>query len=202
MTDFAEAVDPLALGWEWSAEEIKRFGYQVVYLIAEHLWDTHWVQNLVADPRVAVRVGGERFSARARVVDAAAELDLHERIRRLDRFAVDLQDAIVDLETGLLRAGVLDLHGLHGIELGVFGIFRRNVCVRVDGMHGTDLHACHAIDAVIGMNYHLIFHFVEARDGADFYAVGGLASVTFLGHDVGHGISVIQGCVKKLCYEY
>ncbi|HEY7356672.1 MAG TPA: aminotransferase class V-fold PLP-dependent enzyme [Ktedonobacterales bacterium] len=36
MTDFAEA-DPLALGWEWSAEEIRRFGYQVVNLIADHL---------------------------------------------------------------------------------------------------------------------------------------------------------------------
>jgi glutamate/tyrosine decarboxylase-like PLP-dependent enzyme len=29
--------DPLALGWDWSTEEIKRFGYQVVDLIADHL---------------------------------------------------------------------------------------------------------------------------------------------------------------------
>ncbi|HEY7355723.1 MAG TPA: aminotransferase class V-fold PLP-dependent enzyme [Ktedonobacterales bacterium] len=36
MTDVAEA-DPLALGWEWSSEEIRRFGYQVVDIIADHL---------------------------------------------------------------------------------------------------------------------------------------------------------------------
>src|SRR6185437_5840842 len=36
MNDAVDA-DPLALGWEWSAEEIKRFGYQVVDLIADHL---------------------------------------------------------------------------------------------------------------------------------------------------------------------
>jgi aromatic-L-amino-acid decarboxylase len=36
MSDVAED-DPLALGWEWSAEEIRRFGYQVVDVIAEHL---------------------------------------------------------------------------------------------------------------------------------------------------------------------
>ncbi len=36
MSDIGDA-DPLALGWEWSAEEIKRFGYQVVDLIADHL---------------------------------------------------------------------------------------------------------------------------------------------------------------------
>ncbi|HLW00899.1 MAG TPA: aminotransferase class V-fold PLP-dependent enzyme [Ktedonobacterales bacterium] len=33
----SEDTDPLALGWEWSTEEIKRFGYQVVDLIADHL---------------------------------------------------------------------------------------------------------------------------------------------------------------------
>ncbi len=37
MSDFADERDPLALGWEWSAEEIKRVGYQVVDLIADHL---------------------------------------------------------------------------------------------------------------------------------------------------------------------
>ena len=100
------------------------------------------------------------------------------------------------------RAGVLDLVGFDGVELDVFCVFRRNVCVRVDGVHGADLNACHAIDAVVGVNHHLVFHFVKARDRADFYAVGELAAVTFLGHNVGHIVSVIQGSVKKLCYEY
>jgi hypothetical protein len=33
----------------------------------------------------------------------------------------------------------------------------------------------------------LIIHFVKARDGAHFYTVGELASVTFLGNNVSHG---------------
>ena len=56
------------------------------YLIAEHRWETHWVQNVLADPRVRVRVGPEEFPARARVVDAetdpatdAAAQELSER---------------------------------------------------------------------------------------------------------------------------
>jgi len=53
------------------------------------------------------------------------------------------------------------------------------------------------------MNHHLGIHLVEARDRADFYAVSEFASVTFLGHNVGHSASVIiQICVKKTCYEY
>ena len=84
------------------------------------------------------------------------------------------------------RAGILDLVGLGGVELDVFCVFRRNVRVSVDGMHRANLHACHAIDAVVSMNHHLRIHLVEARDRADFYAVGEFASVTFLSDNVGH----------------
>jgi hypothetical protein len=42
------------------------------------------------------------------------------------------------------------------------------------------------------MNHHLVLHFIEACDRADFYAVGEFASVTFLGDNMGHGISVID----------
>jgi len=65
------------------------------YLIAEHLWDTHWVQNVLADPRVGVRVGGERFSARARVVDAAGEPVLHERIQGLSEKKYGWGDGLI-----------------------------------------------------------------------------------------------------------
>jgi hypothetical protein len=51
-----------------------------------------------------------------------------------------------------------------------------------------NLHAGHAINAVVGMNYDLGVHLVEARDGTDFYAVGEFASITFLGHNVGHSV--------------
>ena len=81
---------------------------------------------------------------------------------------------------------------LERVELDVFRVFRRNVCVRIDGVHRANLHACHAIDAVVGMNHDLAIHFVEARDRTDFYAVGEFASVTLLGHNMGHSVSVIK----------
>jgi|GEM_PF-4459133 len=89
-------------------------------------------------------------------------------------------------------AGILDLVRLEGVELDVLGVFRGNIRVGVDRVHGANLHTCHAINAVVGMNHHLVFHFVEARDGADFYAVGEFTSITFLGDNVGHGILMIK----------
>ena len=91
-------------------------------------------------------------------------------------------------DQGLRRARVLDLVGLHGVELNVFCEFRGNVCVRIDGVHRANLNTGHAIDAVVGMNHYLRIHLVEARDRADFYTVGEFASVTFLGHNMGHSV--------------
>ena len=96
-----------------------------------------------------------------------------------------------------LRARVLYLVRLSRVELDVFREFRREVGLGIDGVHRAYLYACHAIDAVLRVNDHLVVHFVEAGDRADLYTVGELASVTFVGHDVGHGISVVESCVKK-----
>jgi deazaflavin-dependent oxidoreductase (nitroreductase family) len=54
-----------------------------LYVIAEHGLGAQWVQNLLADPCVAVRVGGQTFPARARVVDPGREPDLHAAVRAL-----------------------------------------------------------------------------------------------------------------------
>jgi deazaflavin-dependent oxidoreductase (nitroreductase family) len=51
------------------------------YLIAETGAGARWVQNLVADSRVAWRVGGVAFTGRARVVDAVAEPALADEVR-------------------------------------------------------------------------------------------------------------------------
>jgi deazaflavin-dependent oxidoreductase (nitroreductase family) len=53
------------------------------YLVAEHRERAHWVQNLRAEPRVAVRVGRRSFPARARVVDAKGEPGLARVVRAL-----------------------------------------------------------------------------------------------------------------------
>jgi hypothetical protein len=38
------------------------------------------------------------------------------------------------------------------------------------------------------VNDHLVLQFIEAGNGAHLYTVGELTSVTFVGHDVRHGI--------------
>ena len=45
------------------------------YLVAEHGLRAHWVQNLLAEPAVRVRVGRRTVRGRGRVVDARAERD-------------------------------------------------------------------------------------------------------------------------------
>ena len=65
-------------------------------------------------------------------------------------------------------------------------------------MHRAYVHTGHAIDAILRVNDPLVIQFVEACDRTLLYAVGEFASVTFIGHDVGHGISVVKGCVKRL----
>src|SRR5207248_4022533 len=58
-------------------------------------------------------------------------------------------------------------------------------------MYGTYLDTCSTIDALIRVNDELVIQFVEAGDGAHFHAVGKLASVAFLGDDVGHWVRVL-----------
>ncbi len=53
------------------------------YVIAEHGRRAQWVRNVLADPRVSVRVVGSSFAVRARVVDAAAEPALNEAVQTL-----------------------------------------------------------------------------------------------------------------------
>jgi len=54
-----------------------------LYLVAEHRERARWVQNLIADPTASVRVGRQRFRARARVVDARREPALAHTVKKL-----------------------------------------------------------------------------------------------------------------------
>jgi deazaflavin-dependent oxidoreductase (nitroreductase family) len=70
------------------------------YVIAEHGERAHWVRNLQAEPSVSVRVGGERFTARARVVRAEREPDLVRIVRELSERKYGWGDGfVVELET-------------------------------------------------------------------------------------------------------
>jgi deazaflavin-dependent oxidoreductase (nitroreductase family) len=74
----------------WFTERDGRY-----YLIAEQLEAAHWVQNLLADPAVGVRIGARAFRARARVVREAAEPDLHWAIRELSEAKYGWGDGVV-----------------------------------------------------------------------------------------------------------
>jgi deazaflavin-dependent oxidoreductase (nitroreductase family) len=65
------------------------------YLIAEHRWETQWVQNLLAEPRVRVRVGDEEFRARARVAHADAEPVSHAAAQELSEKKYGWGDGLV-----------------------------------------------------------------------------------------------------------
>jgi deazaflavin-dependent oxidoreductase (nitroreductase family) len=80
----------------WFTEHEGRY-----YVVAEHLEEAHFVQNLRADPRVQVRVGGHRFAASARVVDADREPALAETVRALSEKKYGWGDGlIVELSPG------------------------------------------------------------------------------------------------------
>jgi len=65
------------------------------YLVAEHGRRAQWVQNLAADPAVRVRVGAQRFRARARVVDHRAEPGLVRAARRRSEAKYGWGDGLV-----------------------------------------------------------------------------------------------------------
>jgi deazaflavin-dependent oxidoreductase (nitroreductase family) len=54
------------------------------YLIAEYP-TSHWLQNLKAHPETQVRVAGEKFATRARIVSAETEAELYRVIADLSR---------------------------------------------------------------------------------------------------------------------
>jgi hypothetical protein len=55
-------------------------------------------------------------------------------------------------------------------------------------VHRANLDTSRAIDALIRVNNELGIQFVKAGDGAYLHTVGKLATVTFLGDDVGHRV--------------
>src|SRR6185437_4837825 len=91
--------------------------------------------------------------------------------------------------------GILQLVSLGRVKFDIFCELRRKIRLRIDGVNGAYIHTRHAINAVLRVNDHLLVHLVEARDGAYFYTVGELAFVTFIGDNVGHGISMVECCV-------
>jgi deazaflavin-dependent oxidoreductase (nitroreductase family) len=53
------------------------------YVVSEHREEAAWVRNLTVEPRVSVRVGPLRFTARARIVHESHEPELAAAIQEL-----------------------------------------------------------------------------------------------------------------------
>jgi deazaflavin-dependent oxidoreductase (nitroreductase family) len=65
------------------------------YVIAERGGESQWVRNLVADPRVRVRVDTAEFDARARVIDADREAALHRIVQLLSETKYGWGDGLI-----------------------------------------------------------------------------------------------------------
>jgi len=64
----------------WFVERNRRF-----YILAEHGYKAHWIQNILANPRVHVRIGDEQWDGVARVLDPEQDADDYLNARQLAR---------------------------------------------------------------------------------------------------------------------
>ena len=64
----------------WFVERDGRF-----YILAEHGYRAHWVQNIVANPSVILRLADVKWKAAARVLDPNSDADLFAEVRELAR---------------------------------------------------------------------------------------------------------------------
>ena len=64
------------------------------YIIAENDI-SHWLQNLRANPEVQVRVAGEKFTAKARVLAPERDLELRSEVQQLSHSKYGWSDGTV-----------------------------------------------------------------------------------------------------------
>jgi deazaflavin-dependent oxidoreductase (nitroreductase family) len=56
-----------------------------LYILAEHEHKAQWVQNILANPRVHVRIGDRQWDGSARVLDPDQDADAYVNARQLAR---------------------------------------------------------------------------------------------------------------------
>ncbi len=55
-----------------------------LYILAEHFHKAHWVQNILAHPRVSIRLDGGTFGATGRVLDAERDAAAYQLAQQLE----------------------------------------------------------------------------------------------------------------------
>ena len=56
-----------------------------LYVLAEHGYKAQWVQNILANPRVQVRVGDQQWNGLGRILDAEEDAESYLKARQLAR---------------------------------------------------------------------------------------------------------------------
>ena len=73
----------------WYVELNGRF-----YLVSEKREKSHWVKNILKDPKISFRVGGQVHDGSGRVVDSK-ERELASKVRELMNHAYDWSDGLI-----------------------------------------------------------------------------------------------------------
>lgn len=81
-----------------------------LYLLSGGGDRSHWVRNILADPRVRVRVGEQTFAARARVVEPGTEEDTRARDLLVAKYQPGYSSDLSDWRRRALPVA-LDLEG-------------------------------------------------------------------------------------------
>jgi len=56
-----------------------------LYVLAEHGYEAKWVQNVIANFSVTIRVSGKRWNAVGRILDSTHDADLYLEVQALAR---------------------------------------------------------------------------------------------------------------------
>jgi len=65
------------------------------YVVSERREQSHWVQNVRAEPNVAFMVGRRLHRAKARALDPAAEPELHAKVSKLMDERYEWSDGLI-----------------------------------------------------------------------------------------------------------
>jgi deazaflavin-dependent oxidoreductase (nitroreductase family) len=65
-----------------------------LYVLAEHGHKARWVQNILANPRVHVRLGDQQWDGLARVLDPNKDAEAYSNARMLSREKYDWCDGL------------------------------------------------------------------------------------------------------------
>jgi deazaflavin-dependent oxidoreductase (nitroreductase family) len=56
-----------------------------IYILAEHGYKAHWVGNVLANPSVTIKLAGQRWKAKGRVLEPDTDVELYMDVRALAR---------------------------------------------------------------------------------------------------------------------